>query len=292
MSIAEALPKTSNSLDDSNPNSFIVSQDWLEANLQNPNLRIIQVSGEKYFYDFHIPGAVLLPYNTIVQKSNGALGARATEEKLIEIFSQLGIGPQTQVLAYDLAGGADSGRLIWTLATMGHTGGGMILDGGLGRWYEEKRPMEQKITEINPVKFISRPDNSWDVSAEEVDELSQSDWDGVIIDVRTSKEYTGKTISSPRGHINGAYHFEWTQTLRSKSDSRLLDIDQIREMLKKVGVENSEQEIIVYCESGHRASQSWVLLRHLGFKKVRLFAGSISQWRSMGLPVVPGVNPS
>ncbi|MBF0444611.1 MAG: sulfurtransferase, partial [Magnetococcales bacterium] len=49
---------------------------------------------------------------------------------------------------------------------------------------------------------------------------------------------------------------------------------------------------IIYCESGHRAAQTWLLLRDLDFKNVRLFAGSISQWRALGLPVVPGVRPS
>ncbi|MBF0195566.1 MAG: sulfurtransferase [Magnetococcales bacterium] len=292
MSIAQTFPKTPTSSEFENMDNFFVSQDWLESNLQDPSIRIIQVGGEKYFNSFHIPGALLLSYNNIVEKKDGAAGARADEDKLIEIFSQLGIGPQTKVIAYDLSGGTDSARFIWSLATLGHKGGGMVLDGGLNCWYEEKRPMVESVTTVNRVEFISQPDNSWEISADEVDELSQKNWDGVIIDVRTDKEYIGNTMTTPRGHIKGALHFEWSQTLRGPRNMRLQDQDQLRAMLKKIGVENTEQDIIVYCESGHRASQSWLLLRSLGFKKVRLFAGSISQWRTLGLPVVHGIKPS
>ncbi|MBF0446037.1 MAG: hypothetical protein HQL68_10655, partial [Magnetococcales bacterium] len=232
MSIAETFPKNPNLTEIKTLDKFIVSQDWLESNLQDSSLRIIQVGGEKYFNNFHIPGALLLSYNTIIENNNGATGARANTDKLIDLFSQLGIGPQTKVLAYDLAGGTDSARLIWTLATMGHMGGGMILDGGLGRWYEEKRPMEAEVKNVSRVEFISQPDSRWEISADEVDDLSQMEWDGAIIDVRSDREYSGNTMKAPRGHIKGAVHFEWSQTLRGPRDMRLLESDQIRAMLK------------------------------------------------------------
>ncbi|MBF0358214.1 MAG: sulfurtransferase [Magnetococcales bacterium] len=269
---------------------FIVGQDWLEANLGNPDLRIIQVGGDKYFAKFHIPGATLLAYNQIAEMRDGVAGARVGTDRLIKLFGQLGIAPNSKVVAYDVAGGTDSSRLIWTLATLGFVDG-VILDGGLGRWYEEQRPMEQEIKVVEPVEFLPQPDSSWEITAEEVDRASQGGWDGAIIDVRTVKEYVGDTIKAPRGHIKGAKHFEWSQTLRGPRDMRLKDRDQLLEMLKDIGVEDFDQEIIVYCEAGHRASQSWLLLRSLGFKSVRLFAGSISEWRVLELPVVAGSRP-
>jgi thiosulfate/3-mercaptopyruvate sulfurtransferase len=291
MSIALHIPENSAIAEGTPLPGLIVSQDWLEANLAAPDLRIVQVGGEKYFNRFHIPGAVLVSYKQIVEVRGGVAGLRASEKTLVELFGKLGIGPQTRVVAYDLSGGMDASRLIWSLSTLGHSGGGAVLDGGLGRWYEDQRSMGQDGAAVEPVEFISQPDDRWLVTADQVDAASQGDWPGVIIDTRSNGEYIGTTLKGPRGHIKGAKHLDWSQTLRNPRDVRLKELDTLRGMYNNIGVSDPSQEIIVYCETGHRASQSWVLLRYIGFENVRLFDGSISEWRVLDLPVVSGTEP-
>jgi thiosulfate/3-mercaptopyruvate sulfurtransferase len=291
MSIAFSVPQNATASVGTTLPGLIVSQDWLKDNYQAPDLRIIQVGGEKYFSRFHIPGAILLSYKQIVEMRDGIAGVRSSETVLRELFGKLGIGPQTRVLAYDLSGGMDSSRLIWTLVTLGHAGGVAVLDGGLGPWYEKKHPMEEGAATVTPVEFISQPDSRWEVTADEVVTASQGDWPGVIVDTRSSKEYVGATLTGPKGHIKGAKHLDWSQTLLGPRDVRLQEPEALKEMYKKIGVSNFDQEIIVYCETGHRAAQSWLLLCHLGFKNVRLFDGSMAAWRVLDLPVVAGVNP-
>lgn len=291
MSIAISIPENIAAGAGTHLPGLFVSQDWLQDNLQASDLRIIQVGGEKYFASMHIPGALLLSYNQIVEIRDGIMGLRGDRQKLQKLFGSLGIAPQTHVVAYDLSGGMDGARLIWTLCSLGHLGGGAVLDGGLGRWYEEKRPMEQDVSTVAAVEFDGEEDGRWLAEADEIGRLSNGDWSGLLIDVRSHNEYIGNVLKAPRGHIKGARHFEWTQVLRGPRDSRLQDPGAIKELFAAVGAVDPDQEIILYCETGHRAAQTWLLLRHLGFTNVRLFDGSISEWRVRDLPVVAGNSP-
>jgi len=46
-----------------------------------------------------------------------------------------------------------------------------------------------------------------------------------------------------------------------------------RDLLKLFGKTN-QKEIVTYCQSGYRASHDYVVARHLGFQKIRVYEGS------------------
>ncbi|MBF0446819.1 MAG: sulfurtransferase [Magnetococcales bacterium] len=291
MSIALSIPSQLALASGTKLPGYYVDQAWLQDHLSADDLRIVQVGGEKYFDRMHIPGAQLLSYSQIVEMRDGVGGMRREKKALIELFGKLGIGPQTRVVAYDLSGGVDGARLIWTLVSLGHQGGVALLDGGLGRWYEEQRPMAQERHSVAAVEFISQDDDRWEISAEQLLAHTEGQWPGKILDVRSESEYVGMVRQGPRGHIKGAVHLDWSQALRNPRDSRLKDVETLKAQFEKAGLTDPNQEIVVYCETGHRASQSWLLLQELGFRAVRLFDGSISEWRVRDLPVVAGLNP-
>jgi len=39
-----------------------------------------------------------------------------------------------------------------------------------------------------------------------------------------------------------------------------------------------EKEVIVYCHTHHRSSHTYIMLKHLGYERVRAYAGSWSEW--------------
>jgi thiosulfate/3-mercaptopyruvate sulfurtransferase len=39
-----------------------------------------------------------------------------------------------------------------------------------------------------------------------------------------------------------------------------------------------DKEIIVYCQTHHRSAHTWVVLKKLGYPRVRGYAGSWSEW--------------
>ena len=78
----------------------------------------------------------------------------------------------------------------------------------------------------------------------------------ILIDVRTEEEYN-------KEHISGA---------------TLLPLDNIDETNIENVVDNKDDVIIVYCQSGNRSSQALTLLKDLGYTEV-YDLGSINNWQ-------------
>lgn len=270
--------------------SLFVDPQWLAENLNHSGFRLVQVGGDTYYPTQHIPGAVYLDYKTIVTNRDLVPGVRADTRHLAALFGKIGISRETPVLAYDLSGGMDAARFIWTLATLGHEQGA-VLDGGFASWYREGRAMESTVPTIKAVVFEPRPNADTEMNGDQVMAISQDNGSTHILDTRSPNEYRGLSLRGPRGHIAGATHLDWVDTLADRNDPKLKKRETLLAMFSDAGVSDPDQEVVVYCETGHRASQTWLLMRHLGFKKVRLFDGSIAEWRVRNLPVVAGLQP-
>ncbi|MBF0293648.1 MAG: sulfurtransferase [Magnetococcales bacterium] len=270
---------------------WFVGTAWLRERLGDAGMRVVQVGGESHYARMHVPGALLLPYAELTVMRDGVPGMRPDQAHLSALFGRLGIGPETAVLAYDVSGGTDAARLIWTLASMGHRGGLAILDGGLSVWVHEGHPTEAELPRIGSVGFTPRPDARWEADRERVLAVAEGREAGVLLDTRSRNEYVGMTLRMPRGHIPGALHLDWMDLLVGRHDPRLQDAAAMRARLAAIGLDDPGSEVILYCESAHRASHTWTVLRHLGWEKVRLYDGSMAEWRMSDGPVVLGETP-
>ena len=85
--------------------------------------------------------------------------------------------------------------------------------------------------------------------------------DALVVDVREPGEYGA-------GHILGAKNFP------------LQRLDGSGELLKR-----KDKPLIVYCDSGDRASKAASALRRLGFSRVVNLSGGLPAWQQAGLPV-------
>jgi len=61
------------------------------------------------------------------------------------------------------------------------------------------------------------------------------------------------------------------------------DPEALRSELAGLGVHPSD-EVVVYCRSGMRAAHTYVVLRHAGFPRVRLYDGSWQEWSAKSAP--------
>ncbi|MBF0590336.1 MAG: sulfurtransferase [Magnetococcales bacterium] len=275
---------------DSDGTALFVDTAWLEAHLEDDTLRIIQVGGDTIYPRVHIPGAVLLPMMAILTQREGVPGMLADAGSLTQLFGDLGITPQTHVVAYDPTGGLDASRLVWTLAQMGHQRAS-VLDGGLGAWYEEQRPMSPEVPRITPVTFEAAPTQASYADMAHVQAIAEEEKAAYLVDTRGENEYLGRTLRGPRGHIPGAVHVDWSASLLGPRDPKLKEFAELKALYAQVGVTDLSKPVVVYCQTAHRASQSWVLLRAMGFQDVRLYDGSMSEWGLRGMPVVSGGSP-
>jgi thiosulfate/3-mercaptopyruvate sulfurtransferase len=100
----------------------------------------------------------------------------------------------------------------------------------------------------------------------------------VLLDARSPDEYRGvKRFAERGGHIPGAVNLDWLQTMDPARGLRLKPAQELRALLAPLGVA-PDKDVVCYCQSHHRSAHSWMMLRSLGFERVRGYPGSWSDW--------------
>lgn len=255
---------------------LLLEPEELKALLGKPGILIVDLGDEATYREHHIPGAVHLEFPRLIRKEPPAMGLLPEASRLSEIFSGLGLTPDTHVVAYDSNGGGRAARLLWTLHVAGHRRYS-FLNGGAAAWIEEGHPVEAGTNTPTPSRYtVPEPD----------DALADKDWilsnlerdDVVMLDARSPAEYRGEDVRAARGgHIPGAVNLNWTDTLDVDRRKRFRPADELRAMLEQRGV-TPDREVVAYCQTHHRSALLWVVLKWLGFERARGYDGSWSEW--------------
>lgn len=264
--------------------TFVIEPDQAEERLGNDNLLIIDLGKAETYHQYHLPGAINLDYKHIVHGQLPAPGALPSPDRLQALFNALGLTPDTHVLAYDDEGGGKASRLIWTLDVIGHTRFS-LLNGGIHSWVNEGHPSERIGNRPQPGESTLSFSDTPRADKDYILSVLQSD-EHVLLDTRSTAEYRGEKGGGLRkGHIPGAVHFDWLNAIDRDHNLRLYPDNELQPRLESLGV-TPDREIIPYCYTFHRASHTYAVLKHLGFPKVKGYAGSWSEWGSTpGLPV-------
>ena len=254
----------------------LIAPEDLQHHQEDPALLIVYCGRIEHYLSAHIPGAVRLDSGSLKLGLPPAAGLLPDAASLEWVFSQLGLQREQQVICYDDAGGTEAGRLFWTLEAMGHKTVS-FLDGGFKSWIGCALPVSNETRLLNPTHWRARPDSN--VTADKQYVLgSLKDSSIQILDARSREEYDGiRSASERRGHIPGALHLDWLDTLDVNNDNRLKAPEILENMLTVRGV-SREHEIIVHCQTHMRSSHTFMVLRSLGYERVRGYAGSWSEW--------------
>lgn len=255
---------------------FLVEPDQLEKALGADSLLVVDVSEETAYVQHHVPGAVNLPYRALIVAKPPAMGLLPGEGRLTEVFSFLGLTPDTHVVAYDNEGNAKAGRLLWTLDAVGHSRSS-LLNGGLHAWANEGHAIEQAAhrPRSNPYTIAPHPDVVAD-KAYILEHLGAPEV--AVLDVRSPKEFAGQDVRAARGgHIPGAVNLDWTLTMDRERNLRLKPEAELREMLSGIGV-TPDKDVIVHCQTHHRSGHTYAVLKSLGYPRIRAYDGSWSEW--------------
>lgn len=264
--------------------TLIVEPDQLEAALGSDGLLVVDLCKPEVYHQYHVPDAIHLDYGQIIQPRKPAMGLPPDAGRLTELFSGIGLTPETHVVAYDDEGGGRAARLLWTLELAGHTRYS-LLNGGLHAWANERHPLNGDTVLRNlaryPVALNDAP-----LATREYVLNHLNDPEVKLVDARSPAEYRGTKVFAARGgHIPGAVNLEWTETMDSQRNLRLKESDTLRDMLEVRGAIPS-REIIVYCQTHHRSAHLYIVLKSLGYERVRAYAGSWSEWgNTPDLPV-------
>lgn len=237
----------------------------------------------------HLPGAVHCDWTRDLSAPPPPSGRprwmMAGPDAFAAAMGRLGIGSDTQVLAYDSEGGHHAARLWLGLRRYGHDRCA-ILEGGIQKWEREGRPLEPGRVEVPPARFEPRPRDGVLASKDEVLAAVRTGgpW---LLDVRRESEYLGTEARSARGgHIPGAVNILWEEALAA--DRRLKNPEDLESLYGDAGF-SPDTSTIVYCHAGVRAAFTHLVLTALGHDDVRTYDGSWEEWgNDPEVPVVTG----
>lgn len=255
---------------------LILEPETLEPLLGNSDLLVVDLTKPATYAEFHIPGAVYLDYGQIVAMRKPTMGLLPETAVLESCFSSIGIDDSIHVVAYDDEGGGKAGRLLWTLETMGHNRFS-LLNGGLHAWVNEGHAMERTATIPSPRVFRARPSDTPVADAEYIQQhLGETGF--ALLDARSPDEYNGlKRYAEKAGHIPGAVNMDWLLALDQQRNLRLKPEADLQTILTELGIDQSQQ-VVTYCHTHHRSSLSYIMLKSLGYQRVKGYPGSWSDW--------------
>jgi thiosulfate/3-mercaptopyruvate sulfurtransferase len=237
--------------------------------------------GEALYLDGHIPGARYVHLDRDLSGEKTGTNGRhplPTAEQMRERFGALGIGPGTQVVAYDADTGMYAARLWWMLRFMGHTAVA-VLDGGLARWTREGHAVRGGREVVRPAAFVGAPREAWRLDTGAV--LAHlADPESLLVDARAEPRFRGESepLDKRAGHIPGACNFFFQQNLTD--DKTFRSPDELRTAWRSLLNERPPDQVVMYCGSGVTACHNQLALEHAGLTGARIYPGSWSEWSS------------
>lgn len=220
----------------------------------------------------HVPGAVDLELYAFHWFDTSRAGLETFAREMAHLFGACGIDEATQVVFYQEDSGYDAARGVWLLEFLGNKNG-RILDGGFDLWKRTGRSVSVDDPVVKPARFTGKPDPRVVCGLEEL-RGGMGKRELEVLDVRSPGEYDGSNRRALKaGHIPGARNIEWRSALRG--DGTLRDAGELRAIYSGVP---PTSEVVTYCQSGFRASHSWLVLRLLGYGRARNYLGSWYEW--------------
>lgn len=263
---------------------LIVEPGQLETVLGSPGLLVVDLNDAAVYAQGHVPGAVNLPYAALIGPRPPAMGLIAGAEQLSRAFSAIGMTADSHVVAYDSEGNGRASRLLWTLDAVGHPRAS-LLNGGFRAWSGEGHKVETGAS--SPTASDYRVTIRGDVVADKGYILQHlKDPTVLVLDVRSPAEYDGQDVRSARGgHIPGAVNLDWTNALDRARALRIKPAAELRALFEKAGI-TPDKEVITHCQTHHRSAHTYVVLKSLGFSRIKGYDGSWSEWgNDPSLPV-------
>ncbi len=256
---------------------MLISCIELKKILNDPDLILIDTRSYKEYSEGHIPGAVNLDLFAFHWIDTSKPGIEAFNAQSKQILSFVGVSNDKKVVFYDDVSGMLAARGVWLLMYFSHPNS-IMLDGGIKKWKNENLPLETKPNQYKPSKFSGKINSELIAGFEFIKENLNN---LKIIDARSKEEYDGSLVRAARGgHIPNSMNVDWNENLRDDGTMKN------EEELSKLYNIPKDTEIVTYCQGAYRAANTFLALKKIGFKNVKVYLGSWGEWgNKLELPV-------
>ncbi|MFN4336700.1 MAG: sulfurtransferase [Candidatus Nitrosocaldus sp.] len=287
---------------------MLITVDRLREMLdEGRDLLIVDARSWREYCSGHLPRAVNMDLFAFHWADTTDEGVERFNSSLRMLLRSVGITYERDVVFYDDITGTLAARGLWLMHYISHTNA-MVLDGGLSAWRSKGYQLEKEPTRPTPVDVDVDVDGytyrfNRDVLATYRYILERMGNPNVrIVDARSREEYHGIYVRAARGgHIPNAININWEANITDNGTMKPIErLNEVYSILhgdssgyysnKVDGKEKDdmdmdmdmererEREIICYCQGGYRASHTYLALKLLGMKRVRVYLGSWYEW--------------
>src|SRR6202165_2033456 len=245
----------------------LVETEWVEANLDRPDIRLLDVDEDTEAYGRgHIAGAVGIHWKNDLQDP----GRRdfIGPESFAALMDRLGVGNETLVGLYGGNNNWFAAYAYWYFKYYGH-GSVRLMDGGRKKWELEKRPVTQEPAHVASTSGYRTGGPIDDIRAKRKmleDEVVGHSRFG-LVDVRSPEEYRGELLAPPHlpqeqaqkaGHLPGAKNIPWARAVNPQTGA-FLPVADLKALYEGQGI-TPEREVIAYCRIGEGSGHTWSAL--------------------------------
>jgi thiosulfate/3-mercaptopyruvate sulfurtransferase len=270
----------------------VAQADWLEANLDNPKVRIIEVSTEAGLYERgHIKNAIKFVWHTDLGDTvNRDIINAKNFSKLVQ---KAGISDDTTVVLYGDKNNWFAAWGAWIFNIYGQKDV-RVLDGGRVKWEKDGRALTTAVPSFPAGNFVAtKADKALRATLiNDVLPVAKKRVKADLVDIRGVDEYNGKIFAAPgfqelavrAGHIPGAINVPWGANVNA--DGTFKTVAELKKLYADKGIDG-KQNIITYCRIGERSSLTWFVLSEILGYNVKNYDGSWTEYgNSVGVPIV------
>ncbi len=238
---------------------------------------VIDARGSEAYAKGHLEGAVNISPTELVIDSPVPM-TLASKVQIESVLSARGIANSHTIYIYDDNNGVSAGRIWWTLKVYGHENV-FIINGGSDAIVAAKLPLTLDVPKRTQTQYVAKEANTSMIASYEdvLAVVENPDSNVVLLDVRSIAEYE-------EGYIKGAKLYPHTRNVYK--DGTFMSSRDLRLFYQDAGLKKDD-DIIVYCKSSFRATQTVALLEEAGFTNLRIYDGAWLEWEQLQAPYVP-----
>jgi thiosulfate/3-mercaptopyruvate sulfurtransferase len=277
--------------------SPLVSTEWLATRLGRPQVRVVDGSwylptmGRNAAAEYaagHIPGAVFMDLDAASDQSTTLPHMLPPATEFAARMGALGLDDTSTIVIYDGSGvNLSAPRVWWMFRVFGHRRVA-VLDGGLGKWKAEGRPLEGGVTRPPAGRFTARLDSGQlrDLTAVRANVEGGAEQ---VVDARPAERFEGKQPEFRpgvrSGHIPGSLNLPYTEMVGA--GGTMLPAPALAARFRAAGLD-LERPIVATCGSATSACALVLGLAVLG-RDAAVYDGSWTEWGSRDdLPIELG----
>lgn len=268
--------------------NVLVSTEWLGERLSAPDICLVDATwflptvdrqAKAEFEAAQIPGAIYFDIDDIADDSSELPHMLPSAAKFASRVRKLGLGDGNRIVIYDNNRFCASARAWWMFRVFGHSDVS-VLNGGLKKWIEEGRPVDNFAEKKTERHFTPRLNTTL---VRELDDVRSNITTkrAQVIDVRSAGRFSG-TEPEPRagmrqGHIPASVNVPYSELVNNAG--LLRSETELRQLFNEAGV-SLKNPIITTCGSGVTAAVAALALHEIGASQVAVYDGSWSEWGS------------